>query len=318
MHPRRLGLYRTAVAMRIGAVAIVATASPLWAQSAPARSQAAAPATATEPVPALLPLAVQFDIPSVNTGRTYRIYVSKPVVPAPAGGYGVLYVLDADTAFPTAQSQAVLASLLSGKRPILVVGISYPNIMASIKLRTRDLTPYQPIPEVDVEMPVNPEDWGGADAFHKFMLEELRPVIGKMATIDKSDQSLMGYSLGGLFALHVLLSNPEAYRNYVIGSPAIHYTGKKVLEDLPAFTRKVQDGKVSPRILVTSAELEQAEFPANARMVDNARDVAEALRKLKGANGYRVEYAVFADETHNSGIPASTSRGVAFVESAEE
>jgi predicted alpha/beta superfamily hydrolase len=273
-------------------------------------------------VPALLPLAVQFDIKSANTGRTYRIYLSKPVVPAPANGYAVLYVLDADTAFATAATQAVLASLLDGRKPVSVVGVGYPDVMATMSLRTRDLTPYVPNAETLEKVPAKPEEWGGADAFHKFMLEELRPIIESMVAVDKTDQSLMGYSLGGLFTLHVLLSSPASYENYVIGSPSVYWNGKQVLQDLPLFTKKVQDGKVSPRVLITSSEWEQSagsrSLPEDYRMVDNAREVAEALRKIKGTNGYRVDYVLFPNETHNSGVPASTSRGVAFVEGVAE
>jgi predicted alpha/beta superfamily hydrolase len=306
---------RRLTALWINAVAIVVTSATAWAQSEPS-------ATVTKPVPALLPLAVQFDITSANTGRTYRIYVSKPVVPAPANGYAVLYVLDADTAFATAATQAVLASLLDGRKPVVVVGVGYPDVMATMSLRTRDLTPYIPNAETIGKAPLKPEEWGGGDAFHEFMIEELRPVVASMAAVDKSDQSLMGYSLGGLFTLHVLLSNPESYKNYVIGSPSVYWNGKQVLQDLPSFTHQVRDGKISPRVLITSAEWEQSagsrSLPEHFRMVDNARDVAETLRRIKGTNGYRVDYALFPNETHNSGIPASTSRGVAFVEGAAE
>ena len=317
MRFRRLDMHRFASALRIGALAVAVTCAPAWAQSEPSR-----PTTvATKPIPALLPLAVQFDVTSTNTGRTYRIYMSRPVVPAPATGYPVLYVLDADTAFPTAASQAVLASLLSGQRPVMVVGVGYPDVLGTISLRTRDLTPFGPDAEMDGKEPPRSDQWGGGDAFHKFMLEELRPIIASMATVDKSDQSLMGYSLGGLFTLHVLLTNPEAYRNYVIGSPAIYRNNKRVLQALPSFARQVQDGKVSPRILITADGLEQSaaapgSLPENFRMIDNAREVADTLRKIKGTKGYQVDYALFANETHNSGIPASTSRGVAFVEGA--
>jgi len=141
----------------------------------------------TKPVPALLPLAVQFDIESANTGRTYRIYLSKPVAPAPASGYGVLYVLDGDAAFATAATQAILASLLDGRKPVGVVGIGYPDAMATMSLRTRDLTPYVPTAETLGSRPVEPQDWGGGDAFNEFMQKELRPLIESMARVDKSD-----------------------------------------------------------------------------------------------------------------------------------
>ena len=109
--------------------------------TAPAPAAVAAPAIK----PAVLPFTVQFDLPSKITGRTYRIYVALPPAPPPKAGYPVLYVLDGDMAFPTAGGRAVLGALNGGKAA-LVVGIAYPNTLASMVLRNRDLTPSQPSP----------------------------------------------------------------------------------------------------------------------------------------------------------------------------
>jgi hypothetical protein len=54
---------------------------------------------------------------------------------------------------------------------------------------------------------------------------------------------------------------------------------------------------------------------ARFRMVDNARDLAGRLKALPGGPGYEVRYTLFPEETHLTGIPVATGRGVAFVES---
>jgi predicted alpha/beta superfamily hydrolase len=87
----------------------------------------------------------QFDLTSKITGRTYRIYVTTPLAPAPKGGFPVLYVLDGNISFPVAHGQVVL-SALGGARPLLVVGVGYPQAAAAMTLRNRDLTPTQPGP----------------------------------------------------------------------------------------------------------------------------------------------------------------------------
>lgn len=281
--------------------------------------------------PAMLPLASQFDVVSKITGRTYRIYVSKPVAPPPKGGYPVLYVLDGDMAFPIAAGQVLLGSL-TGRPPTLVVGVAYPNTLATMTLRQRDLTPTKPdAASLAISGPgAKADDFGGADDFHRFMMEELRPLIAAGNPIDVSRQSLMGYSLGGLFTLHVLFHHPEAYRSYVAGSPSIWWDQREVLHGEAAFEDAVRAGKAAPRMLITSDAWEQGEDAPDlpppgelrtkilegnraARMVDNARELADRLSAIKGAPGFEVDYALFSNETHNSGIPASTSRGVAFV-----
>ncbi|MEO8115956.1 MAG: alpha/beta hydrolase-fold protein, partial [Phenylobacterium sp.] len=172
---------------------------------------AAAPALAAEPStqlpptsPATTPLSVQFDALSKITGRTYRIYVARPFAPPPKGGYPVIYVMDGDFMWATAAAQARLANL-SGGRPALVVGVAYPNVMETQTARAFDLTPSTPDAAAMkvAQLTGKPEDYGHAEAFHRFLTEELRPLIAGNFQTDPKDQSLIGYSLGGLFALHV-------------------------------------------------------------------------------------------------------------------
>ena len=288
------------------------------------------PASLAQPAPpslqpAQIALADQFDIPSRITGRTYRIYVSRPAAPPPKSGYPVVYVLDGDTSFP------VVARQLRGP-PVLVVGIAYPDSARSGVLRLRDLTPAQPNANT---LPMAgegkvPDDFGGADAFHRFMMEELRPAIARLRPVDASRQSLIGYSLGGLFALHVMFNHPEAYQGLVISSPSIWWNDREVLKDEARFTAAVRTGHAAPRILITSDQWEQGDGDPNlpppgpdrvqrmklldyARMVDNAGELAARLKALKGGSGYEVKYSVFAEESHGTGTAAAASRGANFL-----
>lgn len=287
---------------------------------------AAAPSGLPGAVPALLPAAVQLDVASKISGRTYRIYVAKPLGPPPAGGWPVITVLDGDSAFTTAASQMILRSLTGGRAGV-IVGVAYPQMLRTMTLRQRDLTPTPPTDYLDPGLSKNPADYGGAEPFARFLTEELRPMIAAAYKTDPKDQALVGYSLGGLFALHVLFHHPEAYRTFVAGSPSIWWADKAVLKDETAFAAKVRAG-AAPRVLITSDGWEQDErgfdMPpgaprdaimkgiASARMVDNARELSERLKALPGGPSYSVSYAVFADEGHNSGIPAATSRAVTF------
>ena len=300
----------------------------LAAETPAAASSSAPPVPATSP--ALLPLTVQFDLTSKITGRTYRIYVSRPVAAAPKQGYPVLYVLDADMAFPTAASQVLLGSL-SGRTAAVVVGVAYPNTLATMSLRNRDLTPSQPSAASIAASGLHEkaDNFGGAEAFHRFMTDELRPIIAASNKVDPGDQALMGYSLGGLFALHVLFNHTDAYRTYLVGSPSIWWNDREVLKDEAGFKAAVQVGKVAPRVLISSDGWEQSDVspdlpPAGqeranaltsmnmARMVDNARELAGRLKAVKGGSGYEVRYVLFPEETHQTGIPAATSRGVTY------
>jgi uncharacterized protein len=281
---------------------------------------------ATSPV--ILPGAIQFDMPSKITGRTYRIFVAVPSDPPPHEGYPTVYLLDASLAFATVASQATIGRA-DGRPAMLIVGIGYPDDGATMQLRRRDLTPSEPTGHSGEAMvqsygPIKPADYGGAEAFHRFMMEELRPRIAGMYRVNPRNQSLIGYSLGALFVLHVLFEQPDAYRSYVVSSPSIWWNDKEVLRDEAGFVAAMRAGKATPRILITSNEWEQFKGAPGVqqddlkemaweRMVDNARDLGSRLQGIKGSAGYEVRYFLFLQETHISGAPAAASRGMAFV-----
>ena len=310
------------------AAALVATASIPAAQVPTALA-----ATVALPAikPAVIPFAIQFDLPSRITGRTYRILLYRPQSAPPKDGWPVIYLVDSRSTFGTAASQVLLRTS-GGQSGALVVGIGYPEAAATSTLRAFDLTPSVPPPGSPSATAVpgsKPSDFGGAALFHRFMIEELRPVIAAMAPVDANNQSLIGYSLGGLFALGVLFDHPDAYRTIVAGSPSIWFNDRELLRKEPGFAAAVKAGRVTTRVLITSDGWEQSppesQLPSEEKlraaalkraadyaMVDNARGLASRLGGLKGAMGYTVRYVLFPDETHLTGNPAAISRGVAF------
>lgn len=280
--------------------------------------------------------AQQTDVVSKITGRTYRIYIAKPLLPPPPTGYPVVYVLDGNGYFNTAAMQMVLGQF-GELKPAIIVGIGYPisSPLEVVRLRTRDMTPPTKIEDLTESvrrgLGGSEQSYGGADAFRQFLVDELRPALAETYPIDGAAQSLVGHSFGGLFALHVLFNATDSFQTYVIGSPSIWWGRKSVLAGEADFKRRVLAGKAAPRVLITVGGLEQAvpDLPdaaippgstrqdlarsvEEARMVDNARELAQRLKVLHGAKPYEVRYTVFADESHVSGIPAMISRAVGF------
>jgi predicted alpha/beta superfamily hydrolase len=280
--------------------------------------------------PATILGATQFDMPSRIAGRTYRIFVSKPVLPPPPAGYPVVVVLDGNYGFPVAAAQMAVAEL-GELPPAIIVGVGYPvdSLIPAMKLRTTDLTtPVAPdrVPREMQSGPLAGATFGGGEAFRRFLVEELRPRIAAEHKVDLENQALMGDSLGGLFALDVLLNHPGSFGTFVIGSPSIWWNGRAVLAGEADFARRLTAAPSKPRVLVTVGGLEQdssnpppglaredyVRLVNEARMVDNARELAERLGKVKGGPGYTVRFDNLADETHISVLPATISRGLGF------
>jgi ferri-bacillibactin esterase len=278
--------------------------------------------------PARVPGAVQFDLASEATGRTYRIYVHKPASPPPASGYPVVFLTDGDLTFGPAVTRASLEGLSMDLRPSLIVAIGYASTerLAWLKLRTADLTPTAP--KGDSNYPVDAAGAGNAERFYHFLTAELRPALSSVAPIDPADQTLYGHSLGGLFALYILFSHPDGFRTFVASSPSIWWDNRSVLKEEAALIAAVKAGKCAPRVLILSASEEQTipkgplpegmtleqlkKLIPEARMIDNARELAERLRGLKGKPPYEVTFHLFEGESHSTVIPGSISRALDF------
>lgn len=289
-----------------------------------------APAVTAADAPVVLPSTVQFDLKSKIAGRTYRIFVYQPLMPPPPEGYPVITVTDGNMNFPLAMVMAGMFAFQA--KPAMVVAVGYPTSAPFdlMSLRVRDLTPPTPLENIRLQpgMPAPlPENYGGAELFRRFLVEELRPGIAARWTVDPNDQTLYGYSLGGLFTLVSLFADPTAFKNFVAASPSIWWNDRAVLAGEAAFARRVEAGEIAPRVLITIGEFEQdppkvpppgmtmeavADLVEYARMVDNALELGARLAALKGHAGYEGRFHCFEGEDHLSAMAAAIGRAVDF------
>lgn len=307
-----------------------AAPTTLAASAATPRTAATPRSEAPAKKPVLLFGATQFDLASKISGRTYRIFVYKPITPAPPAGYPVLYLTDGNGMFPLAAAQTALMAL-AGKGAI-VVGIGYPtdDFMRPMMLRYRDLTPVTEDKSLfPSQPPLAQADQGGAsELFYRFITEELRPAVSAGYAVDPKDQTLYGHSLGGLFVLNVLFKHPESFNRYVASSPSIWWDNKSVLREESGFLARARRGKHPIRVLICVGAKEQDPYseapPGNmplsevnkkiveARMVDNARDLAQRLSQAAANGGFTLRFQDFSAEDHLTVVPASISRALSF------
>lgn len=288
-------------------------------------------------------------------GHRYAISVALPFIATPAKGYAVLYVLDGYWYFASATE---VVRVLGNPSSVVVVGIGYPDDMAYAKQvlaqrgpvptylaslppslsapyleRTYDLT----LPASDAELAAQtlagtPKETsrnvGGLDDFLKVIEVDVKPRVAALTHIDATNQALFGHSFGGLAALHALFVEPHAFRSFIIASPSIAWSHKKVLAEEGRFAATVNGGQEQPRVLVTvgSEESTPEKFPASwgidnvaadsylrkLRMVENANELVRRLKELHGKPPYLVAGAVFDKEGHSAAAWSALARGIPF------
>jgi predicted alpha/beta superfamily hydrolase len=161
--------------------------------------------------------------------------------------YPVIYLMDSQWDFP-------LLKCLYGEHyfdgfvpELIVVGVTWGGVNPNPdSLRARDYTPTN-----ETRLPQS----GGADKFLSFMKDELFPFIETNYKADKNNRTLMGCSLGGLFTLYTLFTQPELFTGYAAASPAVGWGGEVLYKYEKAFAEKKLSKPV--RVYMTVGDVER-------------------------------------------------------------
>lgn len=296
----------------------------------PAAGQTAAPkpvqtAAATAWGDARLPQAQERLLASRHTGKTYRIQ-TMAVGKAPPGGYPVLYLLDGDAFFPVAAMMAQGLEMRAEENratPLLIVAVGYPGgQLYDLAARAHDYTP--PAASYAHTGDRLSTRFGGAEAFRRFLQEELKPVIASRFAVQPQQQTLFGHSYGALFGLYTLLHHTADFRHYLLASPSVWWNRQQVLSGLAAFLSRQQKTPTPVSVRLTVGEYEQTLAPhlpamherqaiLNQRgMVSQTRRIGAQLAALPAA-AMRVETVVYPATTHAGAAFAALADGLEYV-----
>jgi uncharacterized protein len=166
--------------------------------------------------------------------------------------------------------------------PLIVVGIANTD-------RVRDLTPtHADMKHSDGSVEHYPTS-GGADHFLDFIQTELMPEIDKRYRTEPL-HIFTGHSLGGLLAIHILVSRPEMFQAYIASSPSLWWDDFHTLHQAQAF-------------FTAHTELKKMLFFSLANESGQMIEGFEQLQKTLTANtpkDFRWDSAHYLDETHST------------------
>jgi ferri-bacillibactin esterase len=273
-----------------------------------------------------IPRTEQHVVRSSHVGRDLEVRVALPMATwrgAPTDPFAAVYLPDADLFFGTVVETTRLMHQLFGELPpLLVVGVGYPaaDAVMQAELRSRDFTfssdPGLGGPPASFgpsgREPALPEGerLGGADAFLAFLVDELRPWLREHFEVADRGATLMGSSLGGLFAVYALLTRPGAFDGYVAVSPALWWDHGELFNVESQLAERLED--LAAGVFLAAGELEEnARIPglAEFRLIGNARLMAERL-KGRGYPSLDVTFQLFPDESHTSVVPVAFTRAL--------
>jgi predicted alpha/beta superfamily hydrolase len=260
---------------------------------------------------------------SAHVGDEFKVFVGRCGTDD-VDRAAVLYVTDANGFFGLAVDIVRCLQLAAHLPPLLVVGIGYRAgvLKETIAVRTRDFTPTRDARFANLF----PEQstMGGAGAFLAFVRHELMPWVDAHYRTDPGDTTFFGHSLGGLFGTYVLLTAPQTFRRYAIGSPSLWWDNEVSFDAEQAYAYTHADLPARVFFGVGANEThagrgrEAVNYPDDIRskatawyidMVDSTQRMAMRLEQRRYPN-LRVALAVFADEFHVSVASLILSRAL--------
>ena len=240
-----------------------------------------------------------------HDGTLYDVYIAFPVGYEPGGDveYPVFYVTDAFAAFALIAQTARALEMGQDIQPMIVVGVDNPvtSVEEWAAKRSLSLTPTRVISDSQQSGPE--VRTGGADAFLAALTDEIIPWVESRYPASE-ERGLYGGSLGGLFTTHVLLTAPDAFAYYLIGSPALWWDDEVMFEREETYANEHDDLPARVFMSVGSEERE------------NMKSVMSRMSGSLMNRNYpnlKIGRHIFEDETHSSVIPMYVSRGLVFL-----
>ncbi|MUI14907.1 alpha/beta hydrolase [Massilia dura] len=256
------------------------------------------------------------DIRAAALHRDYQLFVALPDSYATSGRrYPVVFITDANYAFPVARSIASRLHKHAGLEEVIVVGLSYANGESGNYSRRRDYTPTVSRNGGDrSDMPGRQQAFGEAAAYGRFIATEVFPLIARQYRADMDRKIFVGHSYGSLLGLQILLTRPDTFDHYILGSPSLWYDRGVMFDREKAYAAGHRDMPASIFFGIGSRE---TLAPGKTRSRAEERfDMVADLRDFHGAlaahryPGLTSTVKVFADEDHASVFPLVLTHGL--------
>ncbi|MGB8779878.1 MAG: alpha/beta hydrolase-fold protein [Candidatus Bathyarchaeia archaeon] len=245
-------------------------------------------------------------------GKEYKIQVALPAGYAESKEtYPVLYLLDADNCFgditETVRFLAAVGKTFSMEVPdMIVVGIGYPLDFAKPSeyytrwgsARSKDLTPTKVEP--NALWPLS----GGASDFMAFIRDDLKPLINSNYRANPEDNTILGVSFGGLFALYVLFHRPDTFNRYIVLSPSLWWDKKVTFDYEREYAN--EHTELPARLFLSIGSLEKNDSQ------DHLREFVQILKK-RNYKGLEWASHICEGENHITAFYAAKCRAILLV-----
>lgn len=255
-----------------------------------------------------------WDVPDPVSRRGYQVFVALPPSYAkePQRKYPVLYVTDADYAFPIIR-QINRRLNLDGPRveEFILVGLSYAKGEDGAVSRRRD---YTPTPNGPSSAPAGTVH-GQGRAYQTYLRDQVKPFIAARYRVDPARALFLGHSYGSLLGAQILFTEPGLFSGYILGSPSLWYDKRRVLGMEASYAARNRD--LPAKVFLYVGEYEalrkgDRRYSQSVDMVADNKVLEKALKDRKYPN-LNLKSVVLNDEDHLSVAPRGFTQGLKYL-----
>lgn len=231
--------------------------------------------------------------------RQYELYVKLPESYSDTTTHPVIYYTDA----------MWHVEMLSGSaeyimEEAILVGISWqkdnnPELMAERGEHVSRYRDYSFRPHSNPEIQ-SKYKLGQGDKHMAFIRNDVIPYVERNYRTDPTNRTYFGYSMGGEFGTYVLLTQPDTFKNYILGSPSLR---AEDFSDLEVMNSAAING-LNANVFISYGTLEK----------ESGVQIERLITLLKGREDESLLlYPEVIDGDHQSGFPRTAVESVSWL-----
>lgn len=248
-----------------------------------------------------LPRSSVIELVEKSSGRIYPLFIQLP--PSYAANtdqiYPVIYLTDAHYSFPIV-SGAMRFPMNNGvMQHAIIVALSYEKGSVGSNSRIRDFTP--------TVAKSWKQETGNAKGHMAFLRDTVMPFIEKSYRASKTDTTFVGNSLGGLFGVYVLLTEPDLFSNYILGSPSVWFDDNAILN--MSFSKP----QTKIKVYLSVGEYETPAFGEGQDMVAGAVQLRDKIAAYRSEEDIEINFSIVSGASHATAFPTTAIQGLDWV-----
>uniref|UniRef100_UPI002FDA51E7 alpha/beta hydrolase n=1 Tax=Arsukibacterium sp. TaxID=1977258 RepID=UPI002FDA51E7 len=122
----------------------------------------------------------------------------------------------------------------------------------------------------------------------------------------KTDRTFVGNSLGGLFGAFILLTEPDLFSNYILGSPSVWFDDNAILN--ASFSKP----QTKIKVYLSVGEHETPAFGEGQDMVAGAVQLRDKIAAYRSTD-IEINFSIISGASHTTAFPTTAIQGLDWV-----